>query len=55
MDERCTWIGRALNGSGPGGKNKGTRFSIVGYQSTHNVGGTVMGSDVYAGPDRKRA
>ena len=28
-----------------GGKNKGTHFGITGYQSTHNVGGAVMGSD----------
>jgi gluconate 2-dehydrogenase alpha chain len=45
MNERCTEIGRALGGSRIGGKNKGTHFSIVGYQSTHNVGGAVMGSD----------
>jgi gluconate 2-dehydrogenase alpha chain len=45
LNERCTEIGRALNGSGLGGKNKGTHFGITGYQSTHNVGGAVMGSD----------
>jgi gluconate 2-dehydrogenase alpha chain len=45
MNECCTEIGRALGGSRIGGKNKGTHFSIVGYQSTHNVGGAVMGSD----------
>ncbi len=45
MNERCTEIGRAMNGSGIGGKGKGTHFSMVGYQSTHNVGGAVMGSD----------
>ena len=38
MKERCAEIGRALNGSRVGGKNKGTHFGIVGYQSTHNVG-----------------
>jgi gluconate 2-dehydrogenase alpha chain len=42
LDERCTEMGRALNGSGLGGKNKGTHFGITGYQSTHNVGGAVM-------------
>ena len=45
MNERCTEIGRALNGSRLGGKGKGTHFGLVGYQSTHNVGGAVMGSD----------
>ena len=45
IDERCTEIGRALNGSRLGGKSKGTHFGLVGYQSTHNVGGAVMGSD----------
>jgi gluconate 2-dehydrogenase alpha chain len=41
------WHGndRALNFSGPGGENKGTRFCISGYQSTRNVGGVVTGSD----------
>jgi gluconate 2-dehydrogenase alpha chain len=34
-----------MNGSGLGSKGKGTHFSIVGYQSTHNVGGAVMGTD----------
>jgi gluconate 2-dehydrogenase alpha chain len=38
-------IGRALNGSRLGGKGKGTHFRLVGYQSTHNVWGAVMGSD----------
>ncbi len=45
LDERCIEIGRALNGSRLGGKNNGTHFAITGYQSTHNVGGAVMGSD----------
>jgi gluconate 2-dehydrogenase alpha chain len=45
MNERCIEIGRALNGSHMGGKGKGTHFGITGYQSTHNVGGAVMGSD----------
>jgi gluconate 2-dehydrogenase alpha chain len=45
MTERATEIGRALKGSKLGTKGKGTHFSIVGYQSTHNVGGAVMGSD----------
>ena len=45
LNERCVEIGRALNGSRLGGKNKGTHFGITGYQSTHNVGGAVMGSD----------
>jgi gluconate 2-dehydrogenase alpha chain len=45
VDERCAEIGRALNGSRLGGKTKGTHFGLVGYQSTHNVGGAVMGSD----------
>jgi len=45
LNERCTEIGRALNGSRLGGTNKGTHFGITGYQSTHNVGGAVMGSD----------
>jgi gluconate 2-dehydrogenase alpha chain len=45
LNERCTEIGRALKGSRVGGTNKGTHFSITGYQSTHNVGGAVMGSD----------
>jgi gluconate 2-dehydrogenase alpha chain len=45
MNERCIEIGRALNGSRLGGTNKGTHFGITGYQSTHNVGGAVMGSD----------
>jgi gluconate 2-dehydrogenase alpha chain len=45
MTERCTEIGRAMNGSGLGSKGKGTHFSIVGYQSTHNAGGAVMGTD----------
>ena len=34
-----------MNGSRLGGKSKGTHFGLVGYQSTHNVGGAVMGSD----------
>ena len=42
LDDRCTEIGRALNGSGLDGKNKGVHFGITGYQSTHNVGGAVM-------------
>ena len=45
MTERCAEIGRALNGSSVGSKGKGTHFGLVGYQSTHNVGGAVMGSD----------
>jgi choline dehydrogenase-like flavoprotein len=45
IDERCAEIGRAMNGSRLGGKTKGTHFGLVGYQSTHNVGGAVMGSD----------
>ena len=45
MNERCIEIGRALNGSRLGGTNKGTHFGLTGYQSTHNVGGAVMGSD----------
>ena len=45
VDERCVEIGRALGGSGLGGKGKGSHFGLVGYQSTHNVGGAVMGSD----------
>ena len=45
LNERCIEIGRALNGSRLGGTNKGTHFGITGYQSTHNVGGAVMGSD----------
>jgi hypothetical protein len=45
MNKRRTDIGRALNGSGLGSENKGTRFGITGCQSTHNVGGAVMGSD----------
>jgi gluconate 2-dehydrogenase alpha chain len=45
MNERCLEIGRALNGSRFGGTSKGTHFGITGYQSTHNVGGAVMGSD----------
>ena len=45
MNARCTEIARALGGSRLGGKSKGTKFSIVGYQSTHNVGGAVMGDD----------
>jgi gluconate 2-dehydrogenase alpha chain len=45
MNERCVEIARALNGSRLGGKDKGTHFSITGYQSTHNVGGAVMGGD----------
>jgi gluconate 2-dehydrogenase alpha chain len=45
MNKRRTDIGHALNGSGLGGKNKGTRVGITGCQSTHNVVGVVMGSD----------
>jgi hypothetical protein len=45
MDKRRTDIGRALNGSGLGRENTGTRSGITGYQSTHNVGSAVMGSD----------
>jgi gluconate 2-dehydrogenase alpha chain len=45
IDERCAEIGRAMNGSHLGGKTKGTHFGLVGYQSTHNVGGAVMGGD----------
>ena len=45
LNERCIEIARALNGLRLGGKNKGTHFGITGYQSTHNVGGAVMGSD----------
>ena len=45
IDERCAEIGRAMNGSRLGGKTKGTHFGLVGYQSTHNVGGAVMGRD----------
>ena len=45
MNDRCMEIGRAMNGSRLGGKGKGTHFGLVGYQSTHNVGGAVMGSD----------
>lgn len=45
LNERCIEIGRALNGSRLGGTNKGIHFGITGYQSTHNVGGAVMGSD----------
>ena len=42
MTERRAEIGRALKGSGLGGKNKGGHFGIVGYQSTHDIGGAVM-------------
>lgn len=45
MTERATEIGRVLNGSVLGSKGKGTHFTMVGYQSTHNAGGAVMGSD----------
>jgi gluconate 2-dehydrogenase alpha chain len=45
MNKRRTDIGRAFDGSGLGGKNKGTHFGITGCQSTHNVGGVAMGSD----------
>ena len=45
LNGRCTEIARALKGSSLGGKNKGTHFGITGYQSTHNVGGAVMGND----------
>ena len=45
MNERCTEIARALGGARIGGKNKGTHFSIIPYQSTHNAGGAVMGTD----------
>jgi len=31
FDERCTEIGRALNGSGLGGRGKGTHFGVTGY------------------------
>ena len=45
MTERCAEIGQALNGSRMNSKSKGTHFNIQGYQSTHNQGGAVMGSD----------
>jgi gluconate 2-dehydrogenase alpha chain len=45
LNKRRTDIGRALNGSGLGHENTGTRFGITGYQSTHDGGGAVMGSD----------
>jgi hypothetical protein len=44
MQSHCTDNGPALRGSGLGGKGKGMHFGLTGYQSTHNVGGTVVGS-----------
>ena len=45
MTEQATEIGKALKGSKLGNKGKGNHFTIQGYQSTHNAGGAVMGSD----------
>lgn len=45
VTEQCVEIARAMGAAQIGTKGKGSHYSIVPYQGTHNVGGAVMGSD----------
>ena len=45
MQERCVAIAKAMGPSAVGTHAFPTKYSIVPYQSTHNIGGAVMGTD----------
>ena len=45
MREKCEGIAKAMNPSKMGAKAVEKKYTIVPYQSTHNIGGAVMGSD----------
>lgn len=45
MNEKCAEIAKAMNPSSYSVREPYTKYSIVPYQSTHNMGGAVMGTD----------
>ena len=45
MREKCMEIAQAMNPSKIGGGSVPAKYTIVPYQSTHNIGGAVMGAD----------
>ena len=45
MNEKCVEIAKAMNPSRYSVRAPYTKYSIVPYQSTHNMGGAVMGAD----------
>src|SRR5690606_37160071 len=45
MYERCIEIAKAMKPAGYAAHHVPTKYSIVPYQSTHTMGGAVMGTD----------
>ncbi len=45
MNERCVEIAKAMVPTSYAARAVPTKYSIVPYQSTHNIGGAVMGAD----------
>ena len=45
MNERCIEIAKAMSPTSYDARPVPTKYSIVPYQSTHNIGGAVMGAD----------
>ncbi|WP_454691591.1 GMC family oxidoreductase [Achromobacter aloeverae] len=45
VTEKCVEIAKVMNPANISSRDKGDKYSIVPYQSTHNVGGAVMGAD----------
>ncbi len=45
MNERCVEIAKALAPTSYAARAVPTKYSIIPYQSTHNIGGAVMGAD----------
>ncbi len=45
MNEKCVEIAKAMSPTSYAARAVPTKYSIVPYQSTHNIGGAVMGAD----------
>ncbi len=45
MNERCVEIAKAMAPTSYAARAVPTKYSIIPYQSTHNIGGAVMGAD----------
>ena len=45
LNEKCVEIAKAMNPSSYAARAVPTKYSIIPYQSTHNIGGAVMGPD----------
>ena len=45
MNEKCVEIAKAMSPTSYAARAVPTKYSIIPYQSTHNIGGAVMGAD----------